>query len=125
MSPIGLKSIEYNPELSKDEYLNQGYKEVEIGIAPDRAHLLVNNTQAKRKQYRLKHHVTSSIHVAMGDSLQSMATEISRQNTNFKMWDKGQMIIILSRTKLAKETIFVGDKNDTLTALRLLLTRRI
>ena len=40
------------------------------------------------------------------------------------MWDKGQMIVILSRTKLAKATLFVGDKNDTLSALRHLLTRR-
>ena len=40
------------------------------------------------------------------------------------MWDKGQMIVILSRTKLAKDTIFVGDKNDTLSALKHLLTRR-
>ena len=40
------------------------------------------------------------------------------------MWDKGQMILILSRTKFAKDTIFVGDKNDTLTALKNLLTRK-
>ena len=60
----------------------------------------------------------------MGDTLHSMATEISRSNGNFKMWDKGQMIVILSRTKVAKKTIFVGDKNDALAALKQLLTRK-
>ena len=60
----------------------------------------------------------------MGDTLQSMATEISHKNKNIKIWDKSQMIVILSRTKLAKDTIFVGDKNDTLSALKHLLTRR-
>ena len=60
----------------------------------------------------------------MGDTLSNMATEISRINANFKIWDKGQMIVILSRTKYASNTIFVGDKNDTLTALKDLLTRK-
>ena len=41
------------------------------------------------------------------------------------MWDKGKMVAILSRTKCAKSTIFVGDKNGTLSALKDLLTRKI
>ena len=38
----------------------------------------------------------------MGDTLSNMATEISRINANFKIWDKGQMIAILSGTKYDK-----------------------
>ena len=72
----------------------------------------------------MKHCVTSTIHAAMGDTLPIMATEISRNNSNYKMWDKGQMVVILSRTKCAKNTIFVGDKNGTLSALKDLLTRK-
>ena len=41
---------------------------------------------------------------------------------NFKMWDKGQMIVILFRKNYAEDTIFVGDENDTLKALKELLT---
>ena len=37
------------------------------------------------------------------------------------MWDKGQMIVILSHTKIAKNTIFVGDINYTLATLKGLL----
>ena len=33
------------------------------------------------------------------------------------MWDKGQLLVILSRTKLAKDTIFVVDKESTLNSL--------
>ena len=74
--------------------------------------------QEKRKQYGLKHHVSRTIHAAMGDTLQSMATEVSSSNDNFKMWDEGQIIVILSRTKHTKDAIFVGDKNDTITTLK-------
>ena len=94
-------------------------------MAPERTQYLTGNNQGKRKQYGLKHHVTSTIHADMGDTLPSMATEISLCNSNFNMWDKGQMIEVLSRTKYAKDTIFVGDKNDTLAALKNLLTRKM
>ena len=40
------------------------------------------------------------------------------------MWDKGKMIVILSRTKYAKDEIFVGDKNDTISALKALLAQK-
>ena len=40
------------------------------------------------------------------------------------MWDKGQMIVISSRMKFAKDTIFVGDKDDTLEALKRILIQK-
>lgn len=123
-APLGIKDIEFDINKTKEMYLNEKYEEIKIGIAPQRTQILSNNCQAKRKQYGLKHRVTSTIHAAMGDTLSNMATEISRVNANFKMWDKGQMIVILSRTKYASKTIFVGDKNDTLKALKDLLTRK-
>ena len=123
-SPLGLREIIFDPSLPKEVYLERGYVEVDVGTAPERTQHLPGNIQAKRKQYGLKHHITSTIHAAMGDTLCSMATEISLCNSNFNMWDKGQMIVILSRTKKAKDTIFVGDKNDTLAALKHLLLRK-
>ena len=110
--------------MSKEEYLQRRYVEIQVGMAPERTQYLTGNNQRKRKHYGLKHHVTSTIHAAMGDTLPSMATEISLCNSNFNMWDKGQMIVILSRTKYAKYTIFVGDKNNTLAVLKNLLTRK-
>ena len=125
VAPLGLKYIETDiSTTSKQSYLDLGFTEVDIGIAPQRTHHLPNNVQAQRKQYGLKHRVTSTIHAAMGDTLPIMATEISRDNSNFKMWDKGQMIVIVSRTMFAIYTIFVGDKNGTLAALRELLTTK-
>ena len=123
-APLGMKDVTFDSNKTKDEYLNQQFEEILIGIAPQRTQFLANNCQAKRKQYGLKHRVTSTIHAAMGDTLSHMATEISRTDGNFKMWDKGQMIVILSRTKSAANTIFVGDKSDTLRALKDLLTRK-
>ena len=57
----------------------------------------------------------------MGDTLNQMATSISTKDCNFELWDKGQLVVILSRTKFAKDSIFVGSKEETLTAFRQLL----
>ena len=60
----------------------------------------------------------------MGDTLPSVANEISLNNSNFTIWDIGQMIAIVSWTKYAKYTIFVGDGNNTFDALKSLLTSK-
>jgi predicted GIY-YIG superfamily endonuclease len=122
VAPPGLKVIVFNEQKNKIEYLNQGYKEVKIGIAPQRTQSLANNIQGKRKQYGLKHHVSSTIHAAMGDTLIHMATSISNTDPNFNIWDKGQLVVLLSRTNYAIDSIFVGPKEETLAAFRTLLT---
>ena len=116
VAPLGIKHIETDITTPKQSYLDLGFTEVNIGIDPQRSHRLPNNIQAQRKQYGLKHRVTSTIHTAMGGTFPIMATEISRDNSSYNMWDKGQMSVILSKTKFVEDTIFVGDKNGTLSA---------
>ena len=78
----GKKNIDFDPNTPNDNYLMQGFVEFEIGITPDQTHFIANNTQAKRKQYGLNH-VMSTIHSAMGDTLQITETEISQSNVNY------------------------------------------
>jgi predicted GIY-YIG superfamily endonuclease len=123
-APPGIKDIEFEADVSKDYYLSKGFKEVKVGVAPERTKALKQNTQAKRKQYGLRHRVTSTIHAAQGETLSSMATEVSLNDPLFRLWDKGQLVVILSRTKQAKNTIFVGNKPDTIDALKSILTKK-
>ena len=39
----------------------------------------------------------------------------------FSLWDRGQLIVILLRTRIMKNTIFVGPKNETICGLKLML----
>ena len=124
VAPPGMTDVEFDNAATKASYIALGFIEVKIGVAPERTQSIKGNIQAQRKQYGLKHRVTGTIHAAMGDTLLSMATEISKNDANYRLWDKGQLVVILSRTKLAKNTIFVGDKDDTIAALKDLLTRK-
>ena len=51
--------------MPKDNYLMQGFVQVKIGVSPYWIHSLANSTQAKRKQYGMKHHAMITISAAM------------------------------------------------------------
>ena len=119
-----MKTIEYDVDKSKQQYINEGFQEISMGVCNAYTQQLKHCKQGKRKQYGIKHYVSATIHAAMGDTLNQMATSISTNDSNFELWDKGQLVVILSRTKFAKDSIFVGPKEETLTAFKQLLLKR-
>ena len=124
-APPGWKDLSFDiNEVSKEEILSWGFTEVSVGPPPQNPLALKNNMRAKRKQYGLQHRVTNTIHGAQGLTLHKMATEISSADPDFHIWDKGQLIVILTRTKFAKDSIFVGNKQETLDALKTILLTR-
>ena len=76
--------------------------------------LKLGNLNAQRKQYGLKPHVASTVQASMGDTLCRIAIEISSTEMNFKLWDKAQVVVLLSRTRYAKDIIFVGNERKTI-----------
>ena len=60
----------------------------------------------------------------MGDTLHKVSMEISDNDNSFKLWEKEQVVVAPSQTKLGKRTIFVGDTRDTINALVSLIKTR-
>ena len=75
--------------MTKESFLQLGFVECFIGTIKEYTQSLKNSIQGERKQYGLKPYVSSTIHGAMGDTLQFMAIQISTQDSNFSLWDKG------------------------------------
>ena len=50
----------------------------------------------------------------MGATLCKMATEVNVRGSGNQLWEKGQVLVMVSRTKLAKDLIFVGNRLQTL-----------
>ena len=69
----------------------------------------------------MKYHIAGTIHSAMGDTLSSVATSISINDLSYELWDKVQLMVIISRTLISFDTLYVGDKEGTLDALLYLL----
>ena len=103
--PPGVKDVEFDEARSKTSFIDDGFVEISVGVAPERTKYVGNDIKAQRKQYDLKHHVSSTSHQAMGDTLSSVATEISIYNGNFTMWDKGQMVVQVERGMHGKQSL--------------------
>ena len=120
--PPGVHDIEIDASYSKEEYSAKVFSEVQVGIAPSRTQKISNYLQAQRKQYALKHRVTATVHAAMGETLKKLALQIV--GGNHELWDKGQVIVALSRTNIGKNVIFVGNKQQTIDAIIALVQTR-
>ena len=121
LAPPGYKEVIYHEGASKESYFEKGFVEISIRFTPEKMKNLSYYVHGNCKQYRLRHNISGTIHLAIGDTLSSVATSISIHNPSYKLQNKGQLMVIISRTPIYFDTIFVGDKEDTLDALVYLL----
>jgi hypothetical protein len=99
VAPAGCKTV---PEFYRDlSVLEQhGWKPRLVGMAPERVQTVRSKgLKAKRHQYGLKHRVASTVHAMMGGELDKLVTAISKQNKDYGLWEKEQVVVILLRTK--------------------------
>ena len=91
-----MKDIELNNKICEYLYIEQHFIEIEICCAPERTYICLDIMQGKRKQYELRQYVTSTIHTVMDDTPGKVTIKIASNGANFKMWDKSQIVILLS-----------------------------
>ena len=53
----------------------------------------------------------------MGNTISQNASEICNISQLHKLWDKAKIIVLLSRTRKAKDIIFVGNKESTIKSI--------
>jgi hypothetical protein len=121
-APPGIKVIDFE-DLSENHLRELGWTDLNVGIAPLYNYTSKINIKARRKQYGLRHRIAATIHQVMGNTLGKVATEIGTTNNN-RLWEKGQLVVLTSRTKLLQDIFFVGDKKKTLDAIEDLLLKR-
>ena len=85
-----------------DQFISLGWKEQTIGPAHEIVHSITGHIKAKRKQYGLCHRLAATIHAAMGQTLESLVTKISKDD-DYSLWDKKQITVLLSRIRKADQ----------------------
>ena len=75
-----------------------------------------NDLNFLRKQYALGHNITGKAHSSMGDTCNKMDKYVSDVSKPSKLWDRGQLIVLLSRTRSIANAIFVSSKRDKINA---------
>ena len=124
IAPLGLKAYVYDSNHDDEYFISNNWTVGHISIGPEQEYSLPNNHKGQRHQYPLKHHTSSTVHGFQGDTIHKFATEISQENIHFKLWDKAQVVVLLSRTRSSKDIIFVGSKTSTLKCLVSLIQRK-
>ena len=124
VAPPGLKTFIFEGMVDQEYYLTRGWKLNYVSTSKEYDIAIPGSLKGRRTQYGLKHHVTSTVHSCQGDTLHKIATEVSHLNKNFKLWDKGQVVVLLSRTRKASDVIFVGNKSETIRCLVTLIQKK-
>lgn len=111
--------------MTEQQLQDARWTKVQVGCAPMyEQSFSAAGLRSARKQYGLQHYVSATIHLIQGATLLSLATQISWFIEEHRLWEKGQLVVITSRTALAKDTIFVGNKEQTLDMLKRALLMR-
>jgi hypothetical protein len=118
VAPEGCKTVPTSL-VTDENFEDAGWTSERIGTCPDRPCLLKYGLAAKRKQYGLRHRIASTIHSGMGQDLEYVITKVSSQRIapDYILWEREQVVVLMSRTHFAKNIIFVGPQNETINAL--------
>ena len=77
----------------------------------------------RRMQFPVRYHLASTIHRIQGDNVSLLATELSTSNKKYRLWQREQFTVLLSRVRHCKDIIFVGNVADTQAAIEDILSR--
>ena len=111
LAPEGTKSIPTTLS-SETDFLRNGYRIERVGQAPCRTQYIGLGFQAKRLQYGLRHRIAATIHAGMGQDLPAFITKVDGPKM-YRLFQREQVVVLLSRTHYAKDIYFVGDPVET------------
>jgi len=118
LAPPGVRILP-STSISQESLTALGWKLVHVRTAPEIVHHCYGGMFGKRRQYGLRPRIAMTIHKAMGGDFGKIASSVCDDGINgFRLWERGQVIVLLSRVHTSKDLIFVGDK--TLTSRTLL-----
>jgi hypothetical protein len=86
-------------------------------------HTFPHGIRGWRLQYGFCHRIAATVHDVMGSNFNSLIMSVSRTD-RYHLWEKEQVVVLLSRTFTVRDLIFVGDKVDTIDTLASLLQTR-
>ena len=87
---------------------------------------VINNGSCFLRRYffPLKNYVASTIHKCLGDTFPKIVTKISVTESNYKIWEKEQLLVLLSRVSKLEDLTFVGSAEELQTTLTTIIQKQ-
>jgi predicted GIY-YIG superfamily endonuclease len=111
VAPEGTKTISSGLKTEQD-FLNAGFRREKMGLAPSHVQYIGLGFQAKREQYGLRPRIAATIHAGMGQDLTAIITKVDGEK-KYKLFQREQVVVLLSRTHFAADIYFVGEPVET------------
>jgi predicted GIY-YIG superfamily endonuclease len=113
LAPPGVRSLP-SDFYTTDSLLASGWKIVHMKPTPDLVHHCQGGLFAKRYQYGIRPMAATTIHKAMGNDYDKIVSSVCDDGINgFRLWEKAQVLVLISRVHRAKDIVFVGNKMET------------
>lgn len=116
LAPAGCRHMPSETD-TKEKLLSNGWTSTLVHPCSENNVINVSSgIRASRVQYKLRHHVGSTLHSIMGQTLSTLVTQVSRggQGCPYALWLPSQVVVLLSRTETAADTIFITrNKQET------------
>ena len=119
VAPPGCKSAP-PPECTKEYLLAEGWRAVMMRRCPSRIRQLRGKTCGRRLQYGLRMFSTSTIHAVMGQTCGAIVSKVDENESNYQLWEREQVVVLLSRTCLGKQMYFVDNSGGVKTVKSIL-----
>ena len=111
IAPVGFRSLSFtNHDI-------QRWRSVVLRRQVGVVHRVNSGLVCRRIQLPVKMYVASTVHKIMGDTVPSLATQIVG-GKKFALWAKEQLYVVLSRVTDLSNVTFVGNRNETLHAIK-------
>ena len=123
LAPEGCKGVPEGLACTGD-LLAHGWKVIYVGLSGKPClYSMAHSVTARCLQYGFCHHIASTIHGAMGCDVDELVTSISSIDPKYCLWEKEQVIVLVSHTFFAVDLIFVGSPNDMIATLTNLIQK--
>ena len=81
-----------------------------------------NGQSVRRNQFPVKNFLAMTIHKAMGETIGKVVTKINFNEKEYCLWQREQLYVIVSRVHRLEDITFIGNKEETLESISLLLS---
>jgi hypothetical protein len=120
-APSGTKVFPAPEDCNSSFLSGKGWTLAQVPFSISRPETVFRGIQARRAQCGLKPRVSSTIHGCMGSTLSLVVTALVAQPNNrlagttivldFSLWEAAQVVVLLSRTRRARDIYFVGNRD--------------
>jgi hypothetical protein len=77
----------------------------------------------RRTQFPVRYYLCSTIHRIQGETVMMLATEMSLKKKEYKLWQREQFAVLISRVHSCQDIIFVGSTSDTRAAVEHIMSK--